>query len=59
MNSVASPANHQATSRRIAANFWQNFLKEEQLLNCNNLEKLIAGCEVIVALDQVEELLAA
>jgi len=59
MNSVAQPINHQATSRRIAVNFWQNFLKEEQLLNCNNLEKLIAGCEVIVALDQVDELLAA
>ena len=46
-------------SRRIPANFWEEFLKDDQLAGCNDLEKLIAGCEVIAALDQIDELLAA
>ena len=46
-------------SRRIPANFWELFLKHEQLSGCDNLEKLIAGCEVIAALDDSDELLAA
>jgi len=46
-------------SRRVPANFWEVFLKNDQLTGCNNLEKLIAGCEVIAALDQIDELLAA
>jgi len=46
-------------SPRIPTNFWELFLKNDQLTGCNNLEKLIAGCEVIAALDQMDELLAA
>jgi len=59
MNKVADLPTIQTTSRRVPANFWEMFLKDEQLSNCNNLEKLIAGCEVIAALDSIDELLAA
>ena len=52
-------SNHDFTSRRIPGNFWELFLNNEQLIGCNNLEKLVAGCEVIAALDQIDELLAA
>jgi len=48
-----------STSRRVPANFWEVFLKNDQLTGCDNLEKLVAGCEVIAALDQIDELLAA
>ena len=58
MNS-ADVSNNDSTSRRIPANFWELFLNNERLLGCNNLEKLIAGCEVIAALDQIDELLAS
>jgi hypothetical protein len=59
MNNVANASNLRPTSRRIPANFWELFLKDEQLSGCDNLEKLIAGCEVIAALDHIDELLAA
>jgi len=48
-----------STTPRISSNFWEQFLKNDQLTGCNNLEKLVAGCEVIAALDQIDELLAA
>ena len=38
--------------------FWERIVNDESLTNCNNLEKLIAGCEIIVALDDLD-LLAA
>ena len=59
MNNGADSSNVPLTSRRISANFWELFLKDEQLAGCNNLEKLLAGCEVIAALDHIDELLAA
>jgi hypothetical protein len=59
MKQVAAASNVVPTPRRIPANFWERFLKDDQLAGCNNLEKLIAGCEVIAALDQIDELLAA
>jgi hypothetical protein len=59
MNNVADGSNIQSTLRRIPANFWELFLKDEQLRGCDNLEKLVAGCEVIAALDHIDELLAA
>jgi hypothetical protein len=49
----------ESVSRRIPANFWELFLKDELLNGRDNLEKLVAGCEVIAALDQIDELLAA
>ena len=59
MNNGADSSNFPLTSWRIPANFWELFLKDEQLAGCNNLEKLLAGCEVIAALDHIDELLAA
>jgi hypothetical protein len=41
-----------------ALSFWQRILTEEELQHCGALEKLLAGCEIIAALDGVD-LLAA
>jgi hypothetical protein len=59
MNNGADSSKFQLTSKRIPANFWELFLNDEQLAGCNNLEKLVAGCEIIAALDQIDELVAA
>lgn len=44
--------------RAAQPNFWQRILNDDALANCGDLEKLVAGCEFIAALDDVE-LLAA
>jgi len=41
-----------------ATNFWRWFLKEKELQGCDPLEKLLAGCEIIAALDGVDLLTA-
>jgi len=41
-----------------AADFWIRILNDEELRHCDNLQKLLAGCEIIAALDGVD-LLAA
>jgi hypothetical protein len=41
-----------------AADFWSRILRDEQLRYCDNLQKLLVGCEIIAALDSIE-LLAA
>jgi hypothetical protein len=41
-----------------AADFWLRILRDEELRNCDNLQKLLVGCEIIAALDGVD-LLAA
>ena len=38
--------------------FWERILNDDQLNGCNDLEKLLAGCEIIAALDG-QDLLAA
>ena len=38
--------------------FWQRILNDGALENCADLEKLLAGCEIIAAVDDLE-LLAA
>ena len=38
--------------------FWKRILNDEQLRECDNLEKLLAGCEIIAVLDG-RDLLAA
>jgi len=40
------------------ANFWSSLVNDKALQDCNDLEKLVIGCEIIAALDAVE-LLAA
>jgi hypothetical protein len=59
MNNPAGDSRMHSTSTRMSANFWELFLNDEQLAGCDNLEKLVAGCEVIAALDHIDELLAA
>ena len=45
-------------ARPISSDFWVRILEDESLSDCNDLQKLVAGCEIIAALDAVE-LLAA
>ena len=45
-------------TRISATDFWLRILHDEQLRNCDNLQKLLVGCEIIAALDGVD-LLAA
>jgi hypothetical protein len=47
-----------AKSNIISGNFWLRLLNDEQLSACDDLEKLVIGCEIIAALDSVN-LLAA
>ncbi len=37
-----------------APSFWQLILTDEELQQCGALEKLLAGCEIIAALDGVD-----
>jgi hypothetical protein len=41
-----------------SANFWFRILTDEDLGDCDDLQKLLVGCEIIAALDAVD-LLAA
>jgi hypothetical protein len=41
------------------ADFWQRLLSDRTLQECENLEKLLVGCEIIAALDDLELLAAA
>jgi hypothetical protein len=40
------------------ADFWLRLLNDEALRDCDDLEKIVIGCELIAAVDAVE-LLAA
>jgi len=41
-----------------SSNFWLWILNDDQLSDCDDLQKLVVGCEIIAALDGVD-LLAA
>ena len=43
----------------IPENFWESILRDEQMCHCSNLEKILAGCEIIAALDEIDVLRAA
>jgi hypothetical protein len=47
-----------AKSNSISGDFWLRLLNDEQLSACDDLEKIVIGCEIIAALDMVD-LLAA
>ena len=47
-----------AKSNNISGDFWLRLLNDEQLSACDDLEKLLIGCEIIAALDTAD-LLAA
>jgi hypothetical protein len=42
----------------VTPTFWERILSNEELRECDNLEKLLAGCEIIAVLDG-RDLLAA
>ena len=48
----------QSEFRAATPNFWERFLNTESVRELTDLEKLLAGCEIIVALDGLD-LLAA
>ena len=59
MKKTADFSGNKSSSKRLPANFWEMFLKDERLSGCDNLEKLVAGCEAIASLDHIDELIAA
>ena len=42
----------------VPPNFWKRILDDEELRECDNLKKLLVGCEIIAVLDG-RDLLAA
>jgi hypothetical protein len=36
------------------SDFWLRIVNDEQLRDCDDLEKLVIGCEIIAALDAVD-----
>ena len=44
--------------RATAPDFWERFLNNESVRELGDMEKLLAGCEIIAALDAAEGLLA-
>jgi hypothetical protein len=49
---------HFPNPKSAETDFWSRILNDEQLQNCDDLEKLVIGCEIIAALDAVELLVA-
>jgi hypothetical protein len=49
----------QSQFRTAAPGFWERIINDEALNHCDSLEKLLAGCELIAAVDHVDLLLAA
>jgi hypothetical protein len=47
-----------AKAKPLASDFWFRIVNDEQLQDCDDLQKLVIGCEIIAALDAVD-LLAA
>ncbi len=57
--SVINPTQFTDTAANNSGiNFWQRILNDGALESCDPLEKLLAGCEIIAAVDDLE-LLAA
>lgn len=57
-SSVINPTLLSNSTETSGIAFWQRILNDGELQNCADLEKLLAGCEFIAALDDLE-LLAA
>ena len=56
--SVINPTLSTTATQNSSIAFWQRIVNDGALQNCADLEKLLAGCEIIAALDDLE-LLAA
>ena len=55
---MINPTRSRITGRRTGDKFWQRILNDGALEDCGALEKLLAGCEIIAAVDDLD-LLAA
>jgi hypothetical protein len=55
---VINPTLKSNSPEAALASFWQRIINDGSLQNCADLEKLLVGCEVIAALDDLD-LLAA
>ena len=55
---VINPTVRPTTFETVSASFWQRFINDSALQDCDPLEKLVAGCELIAAVDDLD-LLAA
>ncbi|MDP9254535.1 MAG: hypothetical protein M3O66_06315 [Verrucomicrobiota bacterium] len=44
--------------RAATPNFWERFLNTDSVRELDDLEKLLAGCEIIAALDGLDFLVA-
>ena len=55
---MINPTLHTASSENNTVSFWDRILKDGSLQDCNDLEKLLVGCEIIAAVDDLD-LLAA
>jgi hypothetical protein len=56
---MLNPAVVESSKAKTAEmSFWFRILNDEQLQDCDDLQKLVIGCEIIAALDAVD-LLAA
>jgi hypothetical protein len=42
----------------VTDGFWLRLLNDDDLRDCNDLEKIVIGCEIIAALDAVDQLAA-
>jgi hypothetical protein len=58
MHNLTNPSNSVDLSNSSPSSFWQRIVNHQDLRDRTNLEKLLAGCEIIAALDRVD-LLAA
>ena len=56
---MINPTLHPTTFEAVAASFWQRFINDCALQDCDDLEKIVAGCELIAAVDDLELLAAA
>jgi hypothetical protein len=55
---VINPTLRSTSFDSTTVDFWLRIINDGALQNCDALEKLVAGCEVIAALDDLD-LLAA
>jgi hypothetical protein len=55
---MLNPAVVESKAKTSPTGFWIRLLNDEQLQDCDDLQKLVIGCEIIAALDAVD-LLAA
>ncbi|HKP92276.1 MAG TPA: hypothetical protein VJS88_00130 [Chthoniobacterales bacterium] len=55
---MLNPAILESANSNKAGDFWLRLLNNDELRDCDDLEKIVIGCEIIAALDTVD-LLAA